>query len=139
MAIQTSFARVEQIADQVGAAAALKLCAFWGGNGRRLYVPTTPLDGHLLEKIIGREAFINLVQAYPGEALWLPRVDLLPLQMAGRCWLLRDSEYSQNQIANLLGISPARVSQILKTLKLEGFADLAATLEEPSELEGAAQ
>lgn len=131
MGVQTSFARVEQIADQVGANAALRLTSFFGGTGRRLYVPLVATPNHLLEKIVGREAFVNLVAAFGGESLWLPLIDINPLRNAGRVWLLRESNLSDVQIGNLLGISKQRVGQIVASLRLDGFADLAATLEEP--------
>lgn len=125
----SSYLQVERIADQIGANAALKLTAFYGGTGRNCYVPTDPVNGHVLEKIIGPEAFKNLVAAFGGESIWLPLVDLTPLRNAGRIWMLRESELSNAQIANLLGISKARVGQITAALRLDGFADLAEQLE----------
>jgi hypothetical protein len=125
----SSFVQVERIADQIGANAALKLAAFYGGTGKQVYIPTQPTTGHVLEKIVGEEAFKNLVAAFAGETLWLPLVDLTALRNAGRVWMLRESELSNGQIANLLGISRARVGQIVAALRLDGFADLAAELE----------
>lgn len=125
----SSFQQVERIADQIGANAALKLSAFFGGTGRVCYIPVEATTGHVLEKIIGEEAFRNIVAAFAGETLWLPMVDLTPLRNAGRIWMLRESELSNGQIANLLGISRARVGQIVAALRLDGFADLAAELE----------
>lgn len=129
----TSFQQIEKIANQIGTSAALRLAAFWGGTGRQLYVPLEATPGHLIEKVIGPEAFGFLVQAYGGENLWLPQVDLEPLRNAGRVYLLRQSELSNNQIGNLLGLSKQRVQQINAALRLDGFFDLAAELETEGE------
>ena len=51
-----------------------------------------------------------------------------PLRNAGRVWLLRQSNLSNAQIGNLLGLSKQRVGQIVKSLTLEGFTDLADEL-----------
>ncbi len=128
----SSFMQVERIADQIGAHAALQLTGFFGGTGRRVYIPVEATPGHLIEKIIGPEAFTNLVAAFAGENIWLPLLDLAHLRNAGRIWMLRQSELSNAQIGNLLGISTARVGQIIATLRLNDFADLAEILEKPA-------
>jgi DNA-directed RNA polymerase specialized sigma subunit len=48
-------------------------------------------------------------------------------------YLLRQSELSNNQIGNLLGLSKQRVQQINAALRLDGFFDLAAELETEGE------
>ena len=67
MAVQTNFKLMEKIADQIGAEAALRLCGFFGGQGRAVYVPLKPTQNHIIEKIIGPRAYADLCAAFPGE------------------------------------------------------------------------
>ena len=130
MAVQTNFKLMEKIADQIGAEAALRLCGFFGGQGRAVYVPLKPTQNHIIEKIIGPRAYADLCAAFPGESVPVPSIDLSPLRTAGKLWYLRDSGMSNGQLANLVGVSKVRVSQVLNQLRLEGFSDLASVLEE---------
>lgn len=123
-----SFLQVERVADQIGAAASLRLHAFFGGTGRACYVPMQPTPGHILEKLLGAPAFADLCRAFGGQTLHVPMVDLSPLRNAGRVWFLSNKNLSQVAIAGLLDLSPGRVSQILKQLRLEGSAELAEEL-----------
>ncbi len=127
--MSASFQQIEKISLAVGTSAALRLAAFFGGTGKNLYVPLEATPGHLIEKLIGAEAFGYLVEAFAGENVWMPAVDLAPLQAAGKVWMLRQSELSNSQIGNLLGLSKQRISQINAALRRDGFLDLAAELE----------
>jgi hypothetical protein len=135
MAIQTNFRLMEHIADQIGAEAALRLCGFFGGRGRAVYVPVKPIPDHIIEKIIGPRAYADLCAAFPGESVPVPSIDLEPLRNAGRIWAVRDSGLSQGQLANLTGLSKQRIGQILAQLQLEGFDSLADVLSEEIEQE----
>lgn len=133
MAIGTAFDMVERIADEIGASAALRLTSFYGGTGRQVYVPVEPTPGHVIEKIIGPRAFDDLCKAFGGRSVPVPLLDLTPLRNAGRVWMLRDSSLSPGQMANLLGMSKQRISQILSQLRLEDFGSLAEALREEEE------
>lgn len=126
----SAFKQFERISDQIGGEAALRLHAFFGGLGRSVYVPTESTPGHILERLLGRESFVDLVRAFSGQTLSIPALDIAPLRNAGRVWALTRKNVSQTLVAGLLDISPARVCQIVKSLELEGFGALADSIVE---------
>jgi len=132
MALST-FKLLDRIAIEIGLEPTLQLAGFFGGQGRALYVPLKPTPGHVIEKVIGEQAFADLCMAFPGESVPVPQVDLTPLRNAGRVWWLRETGLSAPQIANLLGISKQRVGQIQTSLRLEGYPELASVLSEEEE------
>lgn len=124
MPAATSFTQLESVADQIGAAGALRLFTFFGSLGGGLYVPVIVEDDHILSKLLGRKAFSDLVAAFGGQTLHCTRLDLGPLRTAARVWALSKRNLSNQMIAGLLGITAARVSQISRQLREEGFGDL---------------
>jgi len=124
MTASTSFQQFQRVSDQVGGAAALRLHAFFGGLGGSVYVPEQATEGHILEKLLGRKAFIDLVAAYRGQTLHVARLNLEPLRNAGRIWALHRQNISRTNIAGLLSVTQARVGQVLKQLEADGFGDL---------------
>ena len=124
MPANTSFTQFERISDQIRGAAALRLHAFFSGIGGALYVPVEATPGHILERLLGRKAFLDIVQAFKGETLHVNRLDLEPLKNAARVWALSSKNISRQTTAGLLGITPARVGQIIAQLNEEGFGGL---------------
>lgn len=135
MAVQTNFKLLEQIADQVGAEAALRLCAFFGGVGRALYVPVKPSRNHVIELIIGEQAFADLCAAFPGQSVPVPTIDIAPLRNAGKVWAARDSGVQPGLLAHLTGLSKQRIGQIMSELRLEGFGSLADVISQDDKQE----
>jgi len=124
MTASTSFQQFQRVSDQVGGAAALRIHAFFGGLGGSLYIPEQATEGHILEKLLGRSAFIRLVAAYRGQTLPVARLNLDPLRNAGKIWALHRQNVSKTTIAGLLGVTKARVSQVLQQLQEDGFGEL---------------
>ena len=58
------------------------------------------------------------------ETLHVNRLDLEPLKNAARVWALSSKNISRQTTAGLLGITPARVGQIIAQLNEEGFGGL---------------
>lgn len=110
---------LERLAAVVGVAAALRICAYWGK--RKLYVPPSIASNHLIAKVIGLEAAQRLVEAFPGQGLSVPACELAHLRRASHVALLWKYGVPPATTANVLGISPARVSQIRSQLALEGY------------------
>lgn len=133
MSIDYSYGMFERLSDQVGGGPALKLCAFFGGT-KAIYVPVRASDQHIINKLIGPAAFADLVTAFAGQTIPLPALEIEPLRNAGRVFVLRDSGLGTRKMGALLGLSHARVAQILNELKRQGFDDLAIQLNE-SEIE----
>ena len=138
MSISYSFGQFDEISQVIGGEAALKLVGFFG-NRKQVHVPVRPTNGHLIELVIGRPAFIRLSAEFGGQNLPVPAVDLVPLQLAGKVHLLRDSGLSTRKMGALLDLSHTRCAEILNTLKREGFDQLAAALTPEPTLEEATQ
>jgi hypothetical protein len=69
---------IKDIAGFIGDDAALNL--FVRFAGRHLTVPTRAISGHVLERTIGRGAFVRLAQNYGGETLKIPAGHKLLIQ-----------------------------------------------------------
>lgn len=127
MAFSTNLRATEKVADVIGLPAALMLVSWWGG--RKLYVPTTTDDtNHLIPKIIGAEAFSDLVAHHPGEYLDIPVLDMDSLKTAGLIYRLSAKGIGSEDLAQLCGVTPRTVHTIRKTLRLEGFPQIADLL-----------
>lgn len=126
MTLSATFRAFERLSDQIGGEAALKLVAWYGATHGRVAVPNHPREGHVLERLLGRKAFCDLVRAFGGETIYTPRVDLSAIQTAAKVWSLTKLNVSRQHTASLLGISAARVGQIVNGLNQEGWGDLEA-------------
>lgn len=127
MAFSTNLRATEKVADVIGLPAALMLVSWYGG--RKLYVPTTTDDTkHLILKIVGAEAFAALVANHPGEYLDIPVLDMDSLKTAGLVYRLTAKGISSEDLAQLCGVSPRTVHSIRKTLRLEGYPQIADLL-----------
>lgn len=128
MAFSSDFVQVGRIADAIGVPAALTLCGFYGKSGQRLPIPLKATADHVLNNLIGIEAFQRLVDAFGGQPLPVPEVDLVPLRRAGMVYRLSRRSVPVSDIAQAAGINPRTVSQIKARLRLEGFPALADDL-----------
>lgn len=125
MAIQSELKTFDRLAAEIGGGPALLLCAFYGGMAHGAYVPTQPADGHVIENLIGREAFGWLVQAFGGETLCLPKLDgLRHIRAAGMVAALSRHGVPKHLQAAACDLTPRRIDQIRDQLRLEGFGNL---------------
>ncbi|QRM19710.1 hypothetical protein GBK02_10000 [Dechloromonas sp. TW-R-39-2] len=138
MAIKTNFKTASRICDVIGLPGTMAMCGFFGKAGQRVYIPTTAKPEHLLKKLVGEHDFNRLVDAFGGEYLEVPEVDLSALRRAGIIYRLSNRGVPVHDIAHLVGAAPRSVKAIRAELRLEGFTDLADTLqvEEITESEG---
>ncbi len=120
----SSFQQFERVSDKIGGAAALRLFSFYSTIGSHVYIPESATEGHVLERLIGRRAFLDLVAAFRGENVPVSRLEVEPIRNAARVWTLVNKNVSKQSIAALLGVSTARVSQIARQLEEEGFGSL---------------
>lgn len=132
MAISSDLKGFDRLAAEIGGGPALLLVSFYGGMAHGCYVPAQPVDGHVIEKLIGREAFGWLCQAFGGETLCLPTLDgLRHIRAAGMVAALARHGVPKTLMAAACDLSTRRIEQIKDQLRLEGFGDLlAATTEE---------
>lgn len=134
MAIASELKAFTHLASEIGGGPALLLCAFYGGMGHSCYVPAQPVDGHVIQNLIGREAFGWLCQAFGGETINLPRLNgLRSVQSAGMVAALSRHGVSKSLIAAACDLTPRRIQQIHHELRLQGFG---ALLDAPIESEG---
>lgn len=106
------FLAAERICRAVGLPATLKLCAFCGKAGQRVYVPIEATPGHLLERLLGTGAFAKLVAAEAGEFLPVPELDLGPMRRAGMVYRLSAKGVAVGDIAQATGLSTRAVQFI---------------------------
>lgn len=106
------FLMAERICNVVGLPATLKICAFFGRPGARVYIPVEATPGHLLERLIGAEAFAALVAAEGGEAIQIPEIDLGPMKRAGAIYRLSKRGVPAVDIAAAVGLNLRTVQLI---------------------------
>lgn len=121
MAISTDLRTFGKISEVIGAEAAAKLCGFFGGIGSSLSIPARPICGHVIERVIGRAAFILLIEKFGPGSLWVPKLDLAPLRRAGLVYALGRQGVSPSLQAALADCTPQRISQLRAELTLEGI------------------
>jgi len=127
MAFSTDLRDTAKLADVIGLPAAMMVVAWFGG--RTVYVPVTTNDrNHLLCKVAGEEAFTALVERFAGEYLPVPILNMDSLKQAGLVHRLTAKGVSGPDIAQLVGISQNTVWAIRKTLRLEGYPQIADLL-----------
>ena len=120
---------VEQYAETIGTAGAIRLSAFFGGSGRHIYCPTTADDqAHILCKLLGADAFQKLVAHYGGQRLRVPSLEIEHLRRAGKVWMLKQNNVSTAGIAHLLGISAEHARRIADEIRRAGFEGIANDL-----------
>jgi hypothetical protein len=130
MAFSTQFTQIERISEVVGVRAALMLAGFFGKQGQRIYIPVVADPKHIISKLIGREAFRDLVDAYGGQNLTIPECDLKALRRAGQIHRLSVLGVPIGDQALATGIGTAGVKLVQDELRREGFFSLADHLTE---------
>ena len=129
MAIKTNFKTAGRICDAIGLPGTMVLCGFFGKSGQRVHVPVKSDADHILKRLLGAGDFEKLVNAFKGEFLEVPELDITPLRRAGMIYRLSNRGLATNDIAQLVGINTRSVQAIRAQLRLEGFNDLAETLQ----------
>lgn len=119
-----SFQNFDRVAEKIGGGAALRLFSFYSALTDKCYVPQKADEGHILQRLLGRRAFIDLVTNFRGESLPVSRLHTEPIKTAAKVWSLDSKNIPKHQIAGLLGITHVRVTQILAELKRDGFGDI---------------
>ena len=61
---------LEDICGEIGYTATCLLVDWFGGSS--LYIPESPSEGHTIERVIGRPAFLRLVKAYGNSNMKVP-------------------------------------------------------------------
>ncbi len=125
MALHADLRQFDDLANQIGGASALMLCAFFGQVGRNLYVPPSIGGDHLIARLIGAEAAGWLAAERGGETITLPSLKALEsIKAAGTIAALQRHQVPVGLLAGLTDLSTRRVEQIRDQLRLEGLADL---------------
>jgi hypothetical protein len=100
----------DELSNSIGAVPALKLCSFF--HGTSLYVPQKWVHGHIIEKLIGREAFDYLIRGHGNETINIPELEMLDLRRAGRLHQLLKLGCSDTLAAQLIGVSKRQIHNI---------------------------
>ncbi len=124
MSIHCETTQFERLADEIGAAPAALLCAFFGANRRPVYVPSVPSDDHILARLIGRRAFADLCASYGGQTIQPPALDLEHVRIAGLVHALGKAGIGTSLMAAATKLTPRRIQQVRAQLSLEGLGDL---------------
>lgn len=112
------FARLEAA---VGGVAALKLCAFFGGQ--TLYVPLALDEDHLLVNVIGSEAAGYLVAELGGQDVSIPACEMKALRRAGKLRHQMRRGNTPSAAGAYLGITSRHARRLAATLlRLEGYS-----------------
>ncbi|XZG69251.1 hypothetical protein ACTSKR_11365 [Chitinibacteraceae bacterium HSL-7] len=103
---------VSELADVVGAEAALTVVGYFGG--RTLYVPDSMPDGHLLVSLIGARPARLMARHLGGQTHSVPLLDLTHLRKRGLAvYLAAEHRLAPPWIARTLGLGVRRVQQII--------------------------
>ncbi len=117
----------EALAADIGAGPALQLCAFF--SGRSCYVPEEFRPDHTFCKLLGEHAFLKLIATRGGETLNPPALDLKPLRNAGKVLLLSRHKLPVRTVANIVGLTPRRISQLIDEFRREGMTEFSALID----------
>lgn len=112
---QESLKTFDDLANSVGAVPALILCSFFAGTS--IYVPDIPPPNHLVEKVIGADAFMYLCRSHGSQTVNIPALELTSIRRAGRVHQLQKLGVSDGLAANLLGISKKQIINLKRELE----------------------
>ena len=88
-------------------------------GGRTLFVPSTVVEGHYLEKVIGKSALRELVKEFGNSHIYIPEGKWRDVdRKSRRVAMLFVSGKKTMEVANIIGISHVRARQIY--VELEG-------------------
>lgn len=122
MSILIGLRQFEKLAAAAGPSESLLLTAFYGQGSRSFYVPSEAIEGHPIDRLIGRQAFERLVAAFGGQTVSAPSLDCLqPIRHAGMISGLGRYGVPTVLMAAACDLTPRRVQQIRSQLALEGF------------------
>lgn len=107
----------ERLAELIGPAPALRLCARYGPQGT-IYIPETADPSHAIAAVIGQEAFARLVDACGGRVASVPTLEFVDaLRAAGQVACLDSYRVPTRVIASCVGRGVRRVQGIRKDLQ----------------------
>ena len=120
---ETGLRQFERLAAAIGAAAALRLCAYCGPRGT-LYVPTglnPATSNNATANVIGQEAFVRLIESFGGKTISIPSLEFVDaLRAAGQVACLSSYSVPTRVIASCVGRGIRRVEGIRKNLQENG-------------------
>ncbi len=107
---------LEALSEQIGVTKALSLLAFFE-NTRTIYVPGYYEAGHLLERIVGTEAFLKLIASFGYETISLPAARFNRERRTGLVFDLHRRGTKISDIALIVRISERRVYQLVDLIE----------------------
>jgi len=88
--------------------------------GLPIYIPVVASEAHDLAKILGMHVFAQLVKNYGGDTLTPPNCKIAFARVRHRNVLkLRNSGYSQTEVAGLTGLTPRQIRNIESAMPKE--------------------
>ena len=120
--MKTEVINLERMANSIGVTAALRLFYFFAQNSETLYIPEKVIPGHLIEKVIGPEAFDYLVQTFGGETISIPNLGSIEAtRREGWIFSLAKKGVPKKKIADLLGIGERHVYGVIRGFEKAGL------------------
>lgn len=91
-------------------------------GGRTLFVPSTVIEGHYLEKVIGKSALRELVKEFGNSHIYIPEGKWRDVdRKSRRVAMLFVSGKKTLEVATIIGISHVRARQIYVELEEAGL------------------
>lgn len=115
---------LDDISFVIGFTATQRLAVWYGDTN--LYVPTFMADDHALVGLIGAASYGALVRNFGGKLLWIPMGGVEGDRTQKRIAELLVLGNNPGQIADLLGMSPRRIRQVIDLLRDRGLLALMA-------------
>ena len=105
----------ERLAETIGPTPAMTLCAFASARPT-LYIPDNYTAGHILERLLGENAFLSLVANFGGETFTPPAMMLQPVRALGKVYALTRAGLTAQQIADPTGLGYRNIKHLQKRL-----------------------
>lgn len=102
---------LEDLAAEIGLRATVLLAAWWGG--KNIVVPNTRPERSVIAKVIGEEAACRLSAAYPGEQIFIPRLNWFEeVRQARQVYNLRARGFAIDEIAQIMVLTRREVEDM---------------------------
>lgn len=105
------YPKFQDLADAIGALPAMTLCAFCESSAS-LYVPNFHQPGHMLERVLGESAYLQLIAHFGGETICLPAMRFEQERRLGLIYRLTRRGLSNYEIAKRTDIGSPRILQV---------------------------
>lgn len=127
--MQTMFLK---ISDAIGPLPAMVFCAFASAK-KTFYVPESYIPGHVLERLLGEDAFLSMIANFGGETIMAPSMRLDEVRNLGIVYTLTRRGLSAQEIESQTGLQYRNIKLLQQRIKSNRpLTELAAASLRPS-------